>query len=215
MVGDLIASSKNEEGVGIVEMGNVKIDEIKPESILSLTDRLMETVPINLKGDANVAIPLIIQAFRDEKIDSKKVLAFALATAEYESNFDLRKEEYEGANQAIKHGYEGGIPGGGLIQLTHASNYEEINKYLREKYEKFKYIDLVKNPAQARDPYASPYIFAAFFKLKGIVPLIENDDLEGARRKVVGDYSDDDSYNKNITKYIILRTKSYFELMKK
>ncbi len=121
------------EGVRVVP-----IDQ--KESVGQLTEEVMSTVPINLKEDAKVAIPLIIKAFQDENIPSKKVLAFAFATAEYEADFDIAKREYEGEAQAEKLQYEGGTKyyARGLGALTHKINYEKYGKRFN--------IDLVNNP---------------------------------------------------------------------
>ena len=174
------------------------------------TNKIMETVPMNLKEEAKISIPLIIKAFSDINIDSKDVLAFAFANAEYEANFDVSKQEYQGKEQAEKLGYDGGFPGGGLIQITGEANLRKYSKYLSSTFpDRYQGIDLVKNPELALRPDMSAAILAGFVKEEGIADLIIKGKYDEARKKIVGNYDENDEHNKGITKYIINRTKSY------
>lgn len=170
--------------------------------------KIMAEVPMNLKEDAKVSIPLIIQALREEKIDSKAVLAFTLGNAEWETWFDFEKEEFGGREQARKLKYEGGDNyfARGLGAITHKPNYKRYGDRL--------HIDLENNPDLALKKENSGRILGAFTKDEGIADLVNQGKLVEARKRFVGNYADDDEHNKSATRYILLRTKAYENQMR-
>jgi predicted chitinase len=126
-------------------------------------------------------VPTIAKALANEGILTPQVLAYALATAQYESS--LRPiAEVNGQQQAASHGYEGGNKyyGRGFIQLTHKSNYDDMDKQLGLNGQ------LSNNPDLALDPEIAAKILAKFMKTRGVADLANKGDFYGARGPING-----------------------------
>lgn len=182
---------------------NQKEQQVTDEDI----QKLIDAAPDGLKEKAKETVPLVVKAFRQKGIATRENIAFALANVEYEAFYDLSREEVNGKVQARRYGYDGGenYYGRGGFMFTHRYNYEKFGKKIG--------VDLVSNPELARDPEISAKIMAEFMINEEIVYLVKNGRLEEARKKVVGNYSDDDENNKRVTRYIINRDKSYLDSM--
>jgi predicted chitinase len=172
-------------------------------------DRAMQAVPEGLKGNAKEAIPIIAEALRNEKIDSKAMFAYALATAEHESFFEAIHEA--GAEeQAEKYSYDGGSEyhGRGYIMLTGKQNYEVIGNYLG--------YDLVGDPDLLLNPKIAAKAMAAYFNLFGTKKYINERDFIHARKTVNGSEFDmNDEPFKSTPYKIAKRANDYLESIKK
>ena len=142
------------------------------------------------KGKEEI-IKMITKSLKDEGILTPNTLAYALATAEHESNF-TPKDEYP-ANPyssdprqryiaSLQANYEGGwrYHGRGLIQLTHASNYQAMGRRIGMGDE------LLKNPDLANNPDIAAKILAAFFKDRGVAKIADSGNFYAARGPVNG-----------------------------
>lgn len=152
---------------------------IEDNIIKSLSEKALRAVPDKLREDAKIAIPLIVKALRDEGYTSNEVIAYALATAEWESKFHPGLE-FNAADQAEANNYHGGekYAGRGYIQLTGKMNYEEIGKYLG--------LDLVNEPDLVLQPEIAARVLAAYFKLHKTAVDAEKEQFVEARRTVNG-----------------------------
>ncbi|HVZ66938.1 MAG TPA: glycoside hydrolase family 19 protein [Patescibacteria group bacterium] len=181
-------------------------DSNKEADIKALVDKLMPEVPMGLKENAKVSLPMILKALHDEGIDTPKVIAFALANCEPENDLKVDKEEIGGG---AGFNYSGGDKwhARGLSDLTQDYNYEKYGKRLG--------IDLVNNPDLAKDERYSAKLYAAFLKDEGIADMVNRGEVDAARRKFGGDFDDNKNpYNAQILHYVIQRTNAYYFRMK-
>ena len=192
---------------------NVLISEVKGITaekigVDKLAAKLMPEVPTGLKKNAEISIPMILNALHDEGIDTTKVIAFALANSEPESNLKVDEEEIDGEGQSSRFNYDGGkdYAAKGLSSLTHKYNYEKYGKRLR--------IDLVNHPELALDKRYSAKILAAFLKDEGIADAVEKGDLKKAREIFGGKIEPEDTYRNQILSYVITRTNAYYNRLK-
>lgn len=171
-----------------------KYKEVYPERI----EKIKEVAPKQAENIETYTVE-VDKELKDRNMDSKKALAYALATTERESgNTMLPRREgsasgfpntEEGAIAAVTQLYERGIIsrnyalphpktgqryyGRGYIQLTEYDNYRIYGDAIGE--------DLVNNPDLALEPEIATKILAEFFKRKGIDKLVEDGDFAGAR----------------------------------
>lgn len=153
---------------------------------------LGDVVPQEGRKNAEVGVPAIEKALKDQGINSKQALAYALATTQHETanrfapvNEGWYNDEkygyapgFTGRSEAKKRGYGGGenYYGRGYIQLTHKENYERIGKKIG--------VDLAKNPELANDPEVAAKVLAAYFKERGVDKAINAGDYLAARRLI-------------------------------
>jgi hypothetical protein len=166
--------------------------------VAELTRKAMAVVPDkhHIKKEARIAIPLIIEALREEGLTSNEVLAYALATTEWESKFHPGLE-IDADSQANDLNYSGGAryAGRGYVQLTHDFNYQEIGAYIG--------YDLLNHPEMAEDPEIAARVLAAYFKLHGTVKFAENRQYLEARRTINGGEFDSEDPNVSSKPYDI------------
>lgn len=147
------------------------------------TNEIMESYPTPEKLNQNSAVPLIKKALSDQGINSPKVLAYALATVEHETDGTFEPiEEYRGREQARRLGYSGGEDyfGRGFIQLTGLKNYLDIGQKIGMGDR------LAKDPSLALEPETAAKILAVFFKENGVAELAESGNFVKARQPVNG-----------------------------
>lgn len=131
---------------------------------------------------------LIADALREQGILTPNTLAYAMATAKHEANFQPKseimapvgKDAHNDRIARLQNKYSGGKKyiGRGYVQLTHDYNYKEIGDAIGQ--------DLVNNPELMLKPEIAAKAMAAFFKLRGVADYANKGDFVGARKPVNG-----------------------------
>jgi hypothetical protein len=133
----------------------------------------------------------IVESLDKKQIGTPRVIAYAIATAERETDSTFKPiEEYDGPQQAIALGYSGGwrFYGRGYIQITHDYNYEKYGQEIGMGEQ------LVQNPDLALQPRIASDIMAEFFKDNGVAQRAEQD-FVSAREPINGtDHADTIAY---------------------
>jgi predicted chitinase len=127
-------------------------------------------------------IATIVDSLKKKDIATPRVIAYAIATAQRETDNTFKPiEEYGGPQQAIALGYSGGerYYGRGYIQITHDYNYEKFGEKIGMGEQ------LVNNPDLALQPKIASDILAEFFKENEVAQKAERDFVE-ARQPING-----------------------------
>ncbi len=144
-------------------------------------EKQVNMVPKDKQNNARA----ILQAMQANGTLTPNTAAYALATAQHESNFTPIDEIQAGPNdppwlQNAQANYDGGwqYHGRGYTQLTGKANYDAIGKKIG--------VDLVNNPDLANDPKVAAKIMAEFLKSSGTNDYANKGDFVGARAGVNG-----------------------------
>lgn len=141
---------------------------------------LADAVAPRSQAGLNQNLPLIAKALEQFCILNPNVLAYALATIGHETAGTFQPiEEYNGRQQAITLGYDGGpdFDGKGFLQLTHKFNYRKYGALIGVP-------DLAEKPWLALDPEISAKILAAYFVERGVAALATDGKFVEARRPI-------------------------------
>jgi len=143
-----------------------------------------ETVAKNLPG--------LIEEMAKAGLTSKNNLVGILATIHVETEIDPFNpiEEIDGANQAIRNGYNGGANyfGRGYIQITHKYNYKDAGNGIGMGDQ------LVNNPAMALQSEIAAKVTTWYWTDKGVNKAADAGDWRLVRRIVNGGYTHYDKF---------------------
>lgn len=165
------------------QIKKVQIHKENEESVIvdKLTDEVSKISPTSTP-ELKENIARIIESLNEQNIATPRVIAYALATAERETDKTFKPiEEYGGPQQAITLGYSGGerYYGRGYIQITHDYNYREMGEKIGMGEA------LVANPELALNPKVAGKILAEFFKERDVAAKAEADFI-AAREPING-----------------------------
>lgn len=152
----------------IVQMSQTDEKSLIIDRLANEASKVSPTSPPELKEN----IAKIIESLNEQHIATPRVIAYAVATAERETDHTFKPiEEYGGPQQAIALGYSGGerYYGRGYIQITHDYNYREMGEKIGMGEA------LVINPELALDPKVASKILAEFFKEREVATKAEAD----------------------------------------
>lgn len=178
------------------EVGNAASGVLAPGGKVGDVDinRLVATVPTNLRSHASKHFPVIVAEAKKQGIANKAQLAYILATAVHESNAGKNMEElggpsyfnkYQGKLENNQPGDGARFKGRGYVQLTGRRNYRDWSRRTG--------LDLVNNPDQVKKPSVAARILVEGMKKgtftgKGLDSYIngQKTDFINARRTVNG-----------------------------
>lgn len=121
--------------------GSISVDDCGGGTVSGeAVNRAIAAAPASDQPYAKKIIPLILADAKRYGVNDPAQVAYILATAQAETNFNPRDED----DEYSRSGACGNYCGRGLVQLTHQSNYDRAGKALG--------VDLVNHPELANRP---------------------------------------------------------------